>query len=191
MLASHVQPDYRLGHSDHLTTDEDASVRRFQQPTSTAEPVCLLSQQEVPTNSQDLHWDGRCCLASPLHRLPNAYCFAAVQPYLPANVSLEEGFCMVRQCRSQMPLMRPEPFYVGPELGDAIGVNVDAIAAAAGAPDDVAYNPVHSQAYSNPQPSNPYSGYNSIPAPMVSKPLRRRPPAHIYVGRPLRPGTGV
>lgn len=110
-----------------------------------------------------------------------------VQPYLPANVSLEEGFCMVRQCRAQMPLLRPEPFYVGPELGDAVGVNVDAIAAT----DDVSYHPAHSQGYNNPstQAVAGYNSYNSIPTPMVSKPLRRRPPAHIYVGRPLRPGT--
>jgi hypothetical protein len=108
-----------------------------------------------------------------------------VQPYLPANVSLEEGFCMVRQCRAQMPLLRPEPFYVGPELGDAVGVNVDAIAAT----DDISYGPANSHGYSNPPTSQAYNGYNTIPAPMISKPLRRRPPAHIYVGRPLRPGN--
>ena len=109
---------------------------------------------------------------------------------------------MVRQCRAQMPLLRPEPFYVGPDLGDAVGVNVDAVAAATG--DEGSYNQAHSQAYSSHYShQNPsYNGYSShnafnpgyntlVPPPMVSKPLRRRPPAHIYVGRPLRPGTSV
>lgn len=165
---------------------------RVQQPEQTAEPVCLLSQQKVPANSQDLHGDGESLSTSspcPVRDTP-------VQPYLPANVSLEEGFCMVRQCRAQMPLLRPEPFYIGPELGDAVGVNVDAIAASAG--DDISYTPVQSQGYNTnyhyPQNNHmqtqaSYNSYNSIPGPIVSKPLRRRPPAQIYVGRPLRPGN--
>ena len=96
---------------------------------------------------------------------------------------------MVRQCLAQMPLMRPEPFYIGPELGDVVGVNVDAMAAA----DDSSYHP---QGYNNngmqaqsthSYPS--YQPYNTVSTPLVTKPLRRRPPAHIYVGRPVRPGT--
>jgi len=89
----------------------------------------------------------------------------------PGNVSLEEGFCMVRQCRAQMPLYRPEPFYVGPDLGDAVGVNVDAMPSAT---NDLSYT------------QGLASGYNAVIPPLL-RPLRRRPPAPIFVGRPLRP----
>ena len=97
--------------------------------------------------------------------------------YLPGNVSLEEGFCMVRQCRAQMPLYRPEPFYVGPDLGDAVGVNVDAMPSAS---NDLSYS---TQGLSSGM------GYNALLPPLMTRPLRRRPPAPIFVGRPavLRP----
>lgn len=81
---------------------------------------------------------------------------------------------MVRQCRAQMPLYRPEPFIApgtSSELGDAIGVNVDALThhqPAIG--DDLNYN----------SPNAPFMQ-------LVTKPLRRRPPAQIFVGQPLRP----
>ena len=91
---------------------------------------------------------------------------------MPGNVSLEEGFCMVRQCRAQMPLYRPEPFMVNPDLGDAVGVNVDAVQ---GSPSDLSYSGTQGL----------LSGYSMSPLSLNKHPLRRRPPAPIFVGRPV------
>lgn len=86
---------------------------------------------------------------------------------------------MVRQCRSQMPLMRPEPFYAADNYGDAVGVNVDALSSN----DDMSY------ARPPPPPADSY-GFNSLNSVYPTKPPQRmRPPAPVYVGRPLRPGN--
>lgn len=111
------------------------------------------------------------------------------QPYLPANVSLEEGYCMVRQCRSQMPLYRPEPFYYSPnDLGDVnVGVNVEALGPGPGPipPGSNIQSP--SVSYEENGYSPAYLHQNSRPMGFMSQPLRRRPPAQIFVGRPIKP----
>lgn len=91
---------------------------------------------------------------------------------------------MVRQCRNQMPLLRPEPFYAGNDFGDAVnvGVSVDALSSN----DDMTY------ARPPPPPPPPADsyGFNSLNSVYPSKPpIRLRPPAPVYVGRPLRPGN--
>ena len=80
-----------------------------------------------------------------------------------------------------MPLLRPEPFYAGNDFGDSVnvGVNVDALSSN----DDMTYaRPV-------PPPADSY-GFNSLNSVYPTKPpMRPRPPAPVYVGRPLRPGN--
>lgn len=107
---------------------------------------------------------------------------------------------MVRQCRSQMPLMRPEPYFMnGPELGDAIGVNVDALSSGfgpngphGGYENDAAASYSRPSEYGAMRPALSESSYGTSvstfnsPLPYPTKP-RRRPPAQIFVGRPVRP----
>ncbi|XP_053209811.1 uncharacterized protein LOC128393642 isoform X1 [Panonychus citri] len=82
--------------------------------------------------------------------------------YLPANVSVEEGFCMIKQCRLQMPLVPPQP-----------------------------YNTLNSNANINTvSTDNLYSGYESATdyQYQLPKPIRVRPPAVLHIGKPVRPG---
>lgn len=94
---------------------------------------------------------------------------------------------MVRQCRSQMPLYRLEPFYYSPgDLGDVnVGVNVDALGPQSMMPPGSGIPPP-SVSYEDGQ-SPAYLHQNSRPMGYMSQPLRRRPPAQIFVGRPIKP----
>ncbi|RWS04124.1 hypothetical protein B4U79_11166 [Dinothrombium tinctorium] len=84
-------------------------------------------------------------------------------PYLPANVTIEEGYCMIRQCRKQLPMFVPQPFFD--------------------------HNTVNYNANSN---SNAFgvstSALSEFDNYMPLQPLKRRPPATIVIGRPIRPG---
>jgi hypothetical protein len=73
-----------------------------------------------------------------------------------------------------MPLYRPEPFLVGPDLGDAVGVNVNDVMQG----NDLSYS-------SGMGTQGLVSGYNAGMSPLLNRPLRRRPPAPIFVGRPV------
>lgn len=86
---------------------------------------------------------------------------------------------MVRQCRSQMPLMRPEPFYATNDYGDVVGVNVDALSSN----DEMTY----ARPPLPPADSYGFNSYNSGNG--NGTPQRLRPPAPVYVGRPIRPGN--
>lgn len=103
----------------------------------------------------------------------------------------------VRQCRAQMPLYKPEPFYQPPslDLGDVnVGVNVDSLSVSPNAApstnipaisyEEPSYAPAYLHQNSPGRPMNymPPSGY----IPTTIQPMRRRP-APIFVGRPVKP----
>jgi len=73
-----------------------------------------------------------------------------------------------------MPAVRPEPFFTGPTGMNTININTQD---GGGGYDEGAY--MSSAEQPPPQP---------MPMPM-RPPMRRRPPAQVFVGQPLRPST--
>ncbi|CAG2101020.1 unnamed protein product [Medioppia subpectinata] len=125
---------------------------------STRMRVCVQSSDPNRLQSQCVYCNNRFFQATVRHCTTNTY--------LPASLTVEEAFCLVRICRRQLPSMRPEPYY--PQNIQQLQPPIDTIGA-----NDVDYT----------EPEALYSDNVSSGATTSKK----RPPASFSVGKPQRP----